>query len=56
MVQDKVQSVQYSVASKLAGSLHIWDGQDVSIYGCIDILILVDGLYHFTFSVPITRG
>jgi hypothetical protein len=34
------------------------DGQDISIYGCmcIDILILVYRLYHFIFSVPITKG
>jgi hypothetical protein len=30
--------------------------QNVSIYGCIDILILVYRLYHLIFSVPITKG
>jgi hypothetical protein len=31
------------------------DGEDVSIHGCIDNLIIMHHLYHIIFSVPITK-
>jgi hypothetical protein len=61
MAQDKLQLVQYNVASKRAGLLQIWhfEARTSKMYRysdvCIDILMLVYRKYHLIFSVAITK-
>jgi hypothetical protein len=58
MVQEKLRLVQYSVAGKRAGPIHIWhlEVRTGNTYRHTDVSIYISTFWYLIFSVPITKG